>query len=674
MPTLHIRLLSVFHLAYDEVAISAINGARLQSFFAYLVLHREAPHQRRDLAFLFWPDSTETQAHTNLRKLLYELRRALPDVDRFLQIDNQTVEWKNDAPFTLDVSEFETAAAHAASMPELTAAVERYSGDLLPSCYDDWIIPERERLRQMFIDVLEQLIARLEEQREYRLAVQYTHRLIQQEPVREESYLRLMRLYTLLGDRGGALRAYHSCVTALQRELEIEPSPVIRETYERLLNLPVPLSSAPNQVPRLIGREREWIRLQAAWRAAADGQPQMALLTGEEGIGKTRLAEEMHQWAARQGIAATSIRCFAPEKNVAWASVTNLLRARALPPLDKVWLTQLARLLPEIAAKNPGLPAPRPLNEPGERQHFAQALAHAVLAAQPLLLLIDDLQWCDPDTLEWLHYLLRFDPHARLLIVATLRWADLSPTHPLSVLLPLLRKNALLTEIVLSGLTEADTGQLARQVAGHVLEPTATARLFRETEGNPLFILEMVRAGFAAPSAGEPPPVPATIQAIVGARLAQLSPPARELIDVAATFGRAFTVEELRRVSGMREEELVRALDELWQRRIISEQGSDAYDFNHLVFSQVTANSQSTARRRWLHRRVAEALEAIHADHLDGMSGEIAGHLEQAGLPEQAIAYYLRAGDAARQMHAPEAAIEYYQRVLALLPKREPLL
>jgi DNA-binding SARP family transcriptional activator len=223
-PALHIQLLGDFRLAYDSTPMTSINTARLQSLLAYLVLHRNAPQPRHYLAFLFWPDSTEAQAHTNLRNLLYHLRQALPEADRFLYADSQTLQWRADAPFTLDVADFESALAQAeqagqtgdqvALRTALEEAVGLYGGDLLPSCYDDWILPERERLRQAFTEALERLILLLEDQRDYRAAIGYAQRLLRHDPLHEATCGHLMRLQALSGDRAGALRTYHTSSTS----------------------------------------------------------------------------------------------------------------------------------------------------------------------------------------------------------------------------------------------------------------------------------------------------------------------------------------------------------------------------------------------------------------------------------------------------------------------------
>src|SRR6266699_40866 len=170
IPALHISLLGDFLLASGDIPVKTITHSRVQFLLAYLLLHRNASQDRSHLAFLLWPDSTEAQAHTNLRKLLYQLRQAFPDIDAFLHADKHSLQWlpaQADASWTLDILEVEQALVRAGQAKRVqdTTAMRRaleqvhhlYSGELLPNCYDEWILPERDRWRQAFLQAAERL-------------------------------------------------------------------------------------------------------------------------------------------------------------------------------------------------------------------------------------------------------------------------------------------------------------------------------------------------------------------------------------------------------------------------------------------------------------------------------------------------------------------------------------
>ncbi len=300
---LHIRLLGEFSLVYGDRPVTTVNTARLQALLAYLVLHRDAPQPRYHLAFQFWPDSDEAQARTNLRHLVHLLRQSLPHADDFLDAEVATLQWRAEASWMLDVVEFESAVACGA----LREAVDLYRGDLLPACYDDWIMPERERLQQVCVKALEGLIQQLKGAQDYGAAIKYTQRLLRHDPLREETYRLLMRLCALNGDRTGVVRAYDTCVAVLQRELALEPDSETRTAYEQYVKSPpmprrsvepappagasIHPTNLPHLLTRFIGREREMGEVKQLLATH-----RLVTLTGAGGIGKTRLAIQVgHQ-------------------------------------------------------------------------------------------------------------------------------------------------------------------------------------------------------------------------------------------------------------------------------------------------------------------------------------------------------------------------------------------
>lgn len=708
-PSLEMRLLGDFSLTCDGMLVEGINTSRLQSLIAYLVLHRDAPQLRQHLAFVFWPDSSETQARNNLRQLIHVLRHTLPSESDFLAIDTRTLQWRRDAPLRLDADEFTRAltiieqAEQQSDSSALLAAGERmlemYQTDLLPGCYDEWITPERERLRERFVQALGRLVVFHEAQRNFAVAIPYARRMIRAAPLHEEAYRSLMRLLALTGDRAGELQVFQACATALQRELGIGPSQATKDLHERLQHLealpvadnpPVAaLSSAHHQPmagpPSLVGRAREWETLRQAWQAASTSSPSFVLITGEAGIGKSRLAEEMAHWASQQGATVATTRSYAVEGRLSFAPVIEWLRSAALRPhlghLETVWLTEVTRILPELLTEYPGLPHYEPMSEYGQRQRFFQALALAVLAApQPLLLAMDDLQWCDQDTLEWLHFLLRFDTDARLLILGTARTDEVSPQHPLRTLLHHLRHTIAVTEIALHPLDAAETAALAASMIERELDTASAMRLFGETEGNPLFVIEAVRAGLdellkqpiisrgaVFPQALPSHTLPAGVRTVIAGRLAQLSASARELAALAAVVGREFSLDILTHASHTDEESIVRALDELWERGIVREQGNATYDFSHDKLREIAYAEINAPQRHLWHRRLARALETLYGDNLDPVSGQIAAHYEHGGSIEQTIPYYRRAALVAQRLFAHDDAILLLRHCLTLL-------
>lgn len=706
-PGLTIRLLGDFALWYRGEPLPTVNTPRLQALLAYLLLHRQAPQSRRRLAFLFWPDSTEAQALTNLRKQILYLRQVLPDSDALLHMDRQSVRWAATTSLQLDVDTFRAALAEATTatnshaIPALRQALASYGGELLPGCYDDWLLQLREALHAQRNQALEQISDLLEEQRNYAEAIRYAQQLLQDDPLHEATYRRLIRLYALKEDRAAALRLYHTCVTQLREELGVDPDGETQAVYERLIQ-GTPAGSAQPELAAyasFVGRQVEWQIIQQRWRIALRGQPQFVLIAGEAGIGKTRLAEELLNWASHQGFATVRSRCYAAEGRLPYAPIIEWLRAEPMrQQRDKVaatWVTELARLLPELLTEQPTVPQPAPITQSWQRHHLFEAATRTLLARnQPLILLLDDLQWCDKETLELLHFLLR---NARtftqspLLLVGTARLPDeVDATHPLTELLNALRGNDTLTQLDLARLTAAETGELANTINGQSLNSAAISQLYADTEGNPLFVVEMVRANLQSqvqvtavhPSENLPAGrvshtgagsiLPARVYSVIQARLMQLSPAAQEVAELAAVIGRQFSLDVLLLAAGKAEEVVIAALDELWQRHIVREQGVNGYDFSHDKLREVVYVESRSARRRLLHRRVAEALERIYAQQRETMAAQLAFHFEQASQVEQASAYYLQAGQAAQRVYAYREAIEHLERATTLLSMLPP--
>jgi DNA-binding SARP family transcriptional activator len=660
------RLFGRFELGLDGVAAPA--SARAGSLLAYLLLRHDAPQPRERVAALFWPESTAAQARTNLRHLLHTLRGTVPG--ERLSITPRTVRWLADGSAPVDVVEFERLLGRhddvgAERHRAVREAVALYRGDLLEGYAEEWVLAERDRLRRRYLDALAEL-ARLGMGRgDLAEAVPAAERLVRDDPLREEGYRLLMRLYEARGERARALAVFHDCSSTLERELGVPPSPRTRAVYAALL--PGGETAGPAMADRaaLVGRDAERAGLAEAWRSAEARQARLVLVGGEPGVGKTRLVEELRAWCARRGAVVADARCYGVEGTLAYGPVADWLRSPALrprlPDLSRNRLTELIRLLPELAGELPGLANPDPLPEAEQRRRVFDAVAAAVLdRASPVLLVVDDLHHADPETCGFLHYVMRARPQAKLLVVATARRGEIDDDHPVRRLLTDLRTRQRLVEIELAPLVPAETALLAERLTGRRPAAAEARRLHEETEGNPLFVVEAVRAGWPDESTTSP-----RVQAVIEARLDRLRGPARELVEVAALVGREFRAAVLAAATTLDEDTLVASLDELWRRRIVRERGAGGYDFSHDKIREVAAAAISPARRGLLHRRIAAALEAT-TDHAE-QAGEIAAHHEAAGAAGQAASWYRRAAEVAQVRAGGRPAAVLFERSLAAL-------
>ncbi len=684
-PGIRIELFGKFRITRVGEVVSTINTNRLKSLLSYLILHGDTPQPREHLAFLLWPDSDEGQARTNLRQLLHHLRRALPNDCGLLEGDNQSVYFRRNPACALDVSEFDAALAAAETSAQcadvtserlsLEHAAHLYEDDLLPGLYDDWLQPKREQYRQIAGKVFGRLAALLEQSRDLPAAIRYAERLVALDPLREAHHQLLIRLHGANRDRASSLRAYHQCMRILRREVGVDPSEPTRELFELALKSSL-ATNVPAEVPSvhsdarspMIGRKKEWLRLIENWHVAAGGHIHLVVIPGEPGIGKSRLAEELYAWCTQRHVPAARARCYAAQGRLAYAPVAEWLRSEPLraacAELPHSQVAELARVLPEILAEDPSIPKPQPLTESWERRHFYDALNAAISRARkPLLLVIDDLQWCDQDSFEWLHSLFRLEQEEGIMVLGTVRSEETGRDHPFTRLWSELRQSDQVEEIVLSPLDAQETAELGCQIAARQLNDAELDNLYRSTQGNPLFVVESIRAGLAGTSAGVAPP---RVHAVIVARLAQLTPSAYELAGFASAVGRAFSFDLLAKATDWDEDSLSRALDELWQRRIIEGKGTGEYDFTHDRLREVTYAEVTPVRQRFLHRRIARAIEELQSGHLESVFGQLAAHYAVAGMAEEAIRNYQQAALVAHQRFADREAAAELRRAIAL--------
>lgn len=674
MTELEIRLLGGFSISHNGWDLKTSHADRLTLLLAYVFLNPSAPVSRKQLAFLSWPDSSEAQARTNLRNLLHLLRRTYPEADHFLEVDNLSIYCQPATTIHLDVQRFKNALVLAKSAQDeermrlLQEAITSYQGELLPGFYEDWVLTHREELYQAYLGSLTQLARLLEDHGRYEEAIDIVKRILRNDPLNEPAYLLSMRLYALKEDRAGALQVYHTCATTLMRELGVEPGQEIRSLYGQLIGAGIEtgeqsMRKTARERTRLIGRKEEWHRLREVWTAVQKGQPTLVAIQGEAGIGKTRLAGELLQWTRRQGILTAEAQSYAMETNLPFTPIISWLRAlrhyKEMDKLEPLWIKEISRLLPELEEENGEVP---PETQEWQRQRLFEALARGLLGSEvPRILFLDDIQWSDQETLEFIHFLLRYDPGSKLLILVTIRLEEMNTEHPLNQLRNSLLSRSQIREIELQPLTQADLALLGSDLLGKELNAETEALLFAESEGNPFFAVEMLRNGdFKSERA-----MPSSLRSVLVRRLNQLSPAAHDLAGLAAAIGREFNFSQLLDASQKNENQVVQALDELWSRRIVQVQSEDEYSFTHGKLQDAAYELLSPARRKTLHRRIAEGALAENAE-----SALIASHFEKAGLYRQAIEHYFKAGEDARFVFANRDAIRHLEHALQLLTEK----
>jgi DNA-binding SARP family transcriptional activator/predicted ATPase len=677
-----------------------VNTNRLQSLLAYLILHGDGPLARERLAFTLWPASTESQARTNLRQLLHNLKRVLPAECDLLVTDHLAIEWKRDASCEIDVLAFQDAISQASAarsngdssreMRYLKLAAELYEDDLLPALYDDWIVPLREDFRRQLASALERLAVLFDEQEEHGNAICWAERLVTLDLLNEANHQLLIRLHAANRDRASAVRAYHRCRQALRRELGVDPGPATQRLFEQILKSdagepspekphPATAKHAPElqRTRTLVGRAYEWRTLASAWQTVLENGPRIVFIAGEPGIGKTRLAEELYQSCIQQGYAAARSRCYSGRGQVAYSPVAEWLRSDALHAgwsgLGSQHLAELARLLPEIneprganRTLNPGQSSM--LAEAWQRLRFHESLNTAFAhCRKPLLLYMDDMQWCDSATFEWLNAFITSSAASGTLLLGTVRAEETGREHPFTSSRIAMQSLGMVEEIALGPLDARETQELAQRESAEPLEAPDIGEIFRATRGNPLFVLESVRAGLQS----------TRVHAVIAARLNQLSAAAYELAGLASVVGRPFSFELLEKATDWDDVSVSQALEQLWERRIIESREQSQYDFTHDRVREVALAELTVVRRRYWHRRIARALAEVYENEIESWNGQIASHFEQAGMAREAIERYRLAAVYARQRYADREAAGLLTRALTLcrgFPESERML
>ena len=699
--TLHVQLFGGLTLAWDDQPRPPISSAVARSLLAYLVTFRDRPHARDLLAGTLWPDLPDRTARRRLRQALWQVRRALAP-HPVLLTKGDTVQFNPATSYWLDVQEFERLCASEQTR-DLADGVALYRGDFLAGTYDDWVLVQRERLRTQYLDVLRRLVAGLKAQEDYKTALGYARRLATENPLREEAHREVMRLCHLLGRPAEALEQYELCRTALADELGVEPAAATIALAQEIaaVEQAFPSGRRTGQPARptlkeaavlpLVGRQAERAALLAHVEEALAGHGGLVLVEGEAGVGKTRLLQEMAQGAAWRGAQVAWGRGLELAPMPPYSVLAGALGA-ALSPLRAGQLAELvpgvelraaSRLLPALTDWLPrdSLPPHVPLGPAQDRERLLEALARTVLALgqiAPHLFVLEDLHWADESTLAALAHLVHCLSQSRVLVIATYRGEEARERPAVWKALQVLDRAGLKERLILERLDAAATGELVRRGLGLTAAvPRFEARLYAETKGNPLFVLETLQAlrdeellTRDAAGAWSTPwdettidyaelPLPDSVAQVIARRLVRLTPLARAVLNVAAVLGGDFDFSTLAQASHLERPAALTTVSELVRRHFLVE-GPETYAFSHDQVRRVACTEIEEAERQKLHRQAGWALEALHPDQVE----RLARHFSLGRVWDKAVDYNRQAGDRARAVYAGAQAISYYDRAL----------
>lgn len=644
----------------DERGVRQLQGEKLVSLLAYLILNPRSAQPREMLAQLLWPEARLKRVRPNLSNALYRLRNILGE--DWLTIQRESVALKVDPGLWVDTWEFDRLSSSDREQA-LQQAVDLYTGDLLPELYDDWVLPERELRRNQFLLSLEKLGESYQERGELQAALQTFRRLILTEPLHEPAHLRYLQLLGRLHRFGEAFAHYDYLRQLLLSELGAEPMVQTRQVL-RAIEGERALAAAPSdreEQTEFVGRIPERAAALQAVELALQGTGGILVVEGEAGIGKSRFLREVAAGARWRG--ALVLRGQASE--TPGASPFSPIAAALAPALTGPHREQLESLLSAetLAALAPLLPSGQPPTsrpitpaDPQGRLFFnaLDACGEALAQLFKPVLILDDLHWADRSLWEGLRALARGLTQGGALLMLAYRRPQIEATPGWEIL----QGWEYLGKLKAIALAPLDLEEVSQLVAERI--PASPAEVLRLTGGSPLLISQWL----AEPTAEQnSPPLS------VARRLPGLSPPARAALECAAVLGDPFPYPLWLQASQVNPLTLASLSDELTAKQwlLLSTTG---YSFAHGLIRQAIYQEINPARRAEIHSRAARAYQGLEPDNHRAR----AYHFDQAGLEPEAAQAYRQAGeqDLARfAFHEAQGALD---RALALMPpERTPV-
>jgi tetratricopeptide (TPR) repeat protein len=439
---------------------------------------------------------------------------------------------------------------------------------------------------------------------------------------------------------------------------------------------------------RLVGRERELADAAALWQRAVAGKGGVLLVSGEPGIGKTRLVQEIATRAEVSGGRVLAGECFA-EGGAPYTPVAQIIRAALTNGLDldlpDLVVADLITIAPDLRTRYPDVPPNPPLDPAAEQQRLFEsvvAFCNALTDQAPLLLFLDDVHWADSGTLYLLRHLARRMSQRRALIVAGYREVELGGSRPFHDVLLDLNRARLANRLKLSRLDRQQTHDLLAALFDEEITPEFLDGIYRETEGNPFFIEEVVRelvesgklyfqdGRWVRPSMEELE-IPQSVRVAIQARVANLPEEAQKALQLAAILGREFDFETLAETSESDEDALIDALECARDAQLIEDlesRGGEWFSFVHALVPAALRENLSGLRRGRLHRRAAAAIEKLRPEDYEAL----AYHCGETGDETRALAYIIQAADRALATYANHDAENHYRAALEIAEVATP--
>jgi DNA-binding SARP family transcriptional activator len=547
-----------------------------RALLAYLAATERA-HQRRALADMFCQEADAPDRA--LRLLLSRIRHELHPLA--LILDGAAVR------FDPQIGEVDFLAftrglegdLSGQTIAALEAAVTLYRGELLASLnladapeFELWLLGERARLRLLYERGLNELVSRLIATSQHAAAIERARQLLQSNPLLEEAHAQLIWLYAQTGQRSAALHQFALCRDLLQRELAVEPAPALRALHAEVAAGQLGPRAAPSPAagpapadwrkPAVyVGREAELEQLRRAWEGVRHGRTMVVLIEAEAGGGKTRL---VHEFAGRAGLRLLSGRCsesMAPLPYHPWIEVLEEYRAAGpsarLDQLSPFARDYLARLVPGLARRSRSAPPAAP-TAGGEIERLFTAILEYLEQGgpAPLAIFIDDLQWIDETSLRLFHFIATRAQRMRLLLIGTLRSAEADDAPALQTLLHDLQRQPVL-HLQLAALGEESIQLLIAQgwpALPEAHHAAAAAMLAQATQGNALFVTEIIAELAHTTQVPSELPIPASVRELVQRRFRQLPPSGRQALEGLAVLASPATLTQAQLISGRGEE------------------------------------------------------------------------------------------------------------------------